>query len=240
MKITQLNKEDPRLWLVFLKFFVDSQPYDLSSFHSPHLKRKKIKDLFDFYMRTCVVYVAEEDSKIAAAVFLGKHPSYFDVEFVFGIRKNFSSSALIALLHDIFNKALETYNKNYIKSEIRRKHKVESFKKWIERYDKRAIIFNDHLNTVVWCKSNRMSAKFKVVGTNKTTDHLMGEEANLGIIRKNPHSLIKELLFKDGIYLLDEKSIDFLPDRVLIHGFLSDNKENVGKVALEFIPQNEK
>ena len=84
-----------------------------------------------------------------------------------------------------------------------------------------------------------MSAKFKVVGTNSATKHLMGQEACLGITRKNPHSSTKELLFEDEIYLLDEKTVDFLPDRVLIHGFLSDNKQNVGRVALEFIPQNE-
>ena len=33
-----------------------------------------------------------------------------------------------------------------------------------------------------------------------------------------------------------KKSVDFLVDRVLIHGYLSDDKENVGKIALEFQP----
>ena len=54
--------------------------------------------------------------------------------------------------------------------------------------------------------------------------------------RKVPRKIIRELFFDDKKYLLDEKSVDFLTDRVLIHGFLSDDKKNVGKIALEFQP----
>lgn len=240
MKITQLNGEDPRLWPHFWKFFIDSQPYDLSRFHSPHLKRKKIEELFSFYTKNCHVYEARKNSKLILITFLSEYANFLEVTFLFGLSKNARNSEIIVALHEILKIARGKYKKKYAKSDIRRKHKLGSFKKWIERYDKTAIIFNDGKNSILWCNINIMSAKFKVVGTNKTTKHLMGEEASLGMIRKNPHSLLKELLFEDGIYLLDEKSVDFLSDRVLIHGFLSDNKENVGKVALEFIPQHEK
>jgi|TARA_Y100000004_G_scaffold196797_1_gene268108 hypothetical protein len=240
VKITQLKQDDFKLWPYFIDFFIKSQPYDLTKLRSPHLKREKIRRTFEFYMKNCITYMAENDSKIAAAVFLDPSKSYFDVSFLFGIRENFSSSTLITTLHDIFDKAITTYNKNYIKSEIRRKYKVETYKKWIERYDKTAIIFNDPPNTVVWCKSNRMNAKFKVVGTNNTTEHLIEKKASLGKVypdKNNPPSRLRELIFEDGIYILDEKKVDFLADRVLIHGFLSDNQNNVGRVALEFIPQ---
>jgi hypothetical protein len=82
-----------------------------------------------------------------------------------------------------------------------------------------------------------MSVIFKVVGANKTTEHLMGKEALLGYTRKGPRHVVRELLFGDERYILDEKSVDFLPDCVLIHGLLSDDKENVGRVALKFEPQ---
>ena len=82
-----------------------------------------------------------------------------------------------------------------------------------------------------------MSVIFKVVAANKTTKHLMGKEALLGYTRKGPRHVIRELLFKNERYILDEKSVDFLSDRVLIHGLLSDDKENVGRIALEFKPQ---
>ena len=153
------------------------------------------------------------------------------------MRKNFTSPKLIQGPHQIFEIALQNHNKNYLKSEIRRNYKVGSYKKWIERYDKNAIIFNDKENTVVWCKSEKMSVIFKVVGANKTTEHLMGKEALLGYTRKGPRHVVRELFFGDERYILDEKSVDFLPDCVLIHGLLSDDKENVGRVALKFEPQ---
>ena len=55
----------------------------------------------------------------------------------------------------------------------------------------------------------------------------------------NGPTAIRELLFGEDTYLLDQKTVDFLPDCVLINGFLSDNKQNVGRVALKFIPQHE-
>ena len=237
MKITQLKESDPRIEKEFCNFFIKSTPYDLGHLRSPHLKRKKVERLLKFYLRTCLVYVAEEDSKIGVVAFLGEKPSYFDVNFIFGIRTNFTSSSLVAATRDIFDIALETHNKNYVKSEIRRKHKVETYKKWIERYDKRVIIFNDEKNSVVWCKSERMSVIFKVVAANKTTKHLVGKEAFLEYTRKGPRHVIRELLIENERYILDEKTVDFLPDRVLIHGLLSDDKENVGRIAFEFKPQ---
>ena len=170
-------------------------------------------------------------------VFLEEQEHCLDVNFLFGVRKNFTSPRLISAAHVIFEDALKKCNKNYLKSQIRRTFKGESYKKWIDRYDKNAIIFNDRENTVVWCKSEKMSVIFKVVGTNKTTEHLMGKEASLGYTRKGPRHVVRELFFEDQRYILDEKSIDFLPDCVLIHGLLSDDKENVGRVALEFKPQ---
>ena len=84
-----------------------------------------------------------------------------------------------------------------------------------------------------------MKVKFKVVGANAATEHLRDKE---GIIVKtyfNGPTAIREMIFGKETYLFDQKTVDFLPDCVLVNGFLSDNKENVGRVALKFIPQNE-
>tara|TARA_R100000152_G_C6780517_1_gene213417 strand:- start:336 stop:1061 length:726 start_codon:yes stop_codon:yes gene_type:complete len=241
VKITHLKDEDPRIWKEFWNFFQHSRPYDLGCIRSPHLKRKKIESLFDFYCDQCEVYFTEVNEKIQSVIFLTPYSSWLDVTFLFGVSRDFKGSDLIRGAHAIFDTALQDHNKNYLKSEIRRKHKVEAYIKWVERYDKRAIIFNDPPNTVVWCKSNRMNAKFKVVGTNQSTNHLIGKEASLTqSYQKKEHGLLRELMIEDKKYLLDEKSVDFLPSFVLIHGLLSDDKENVGRVALEFTPQNEK
>jgi|TARA_R100001129_G_scaffold11355_1_gene7456 hypothetical protein len=84
-----------------------------------------------------------------------------------------------------------------------------------------------------------MKVKFKVVGANPATEHLRDKEGLMVKTYMNGPTAIRELLFGDDTYLLDQKTVDFLPDCVLINGFLSDNKENVGRVALKFIPQHE-
>ena len=235
MKITHL-KSAKEAWPYFHSFCAKSKPYQFCELGSSTLRETKIKKTFDDFS-ACEIYSAEERGKIVGFVFLKKEKNCLDVNFIFGVRKNFTSPKLIEGAHKIFKIALRDHNKKYLKSEIRRNYKVESYKKWIERYDKNAIIFNDKENTVVWCKSEKMSVIFKVVGTNKTTEHLMGKEALLGHTRKGPRHVVREFLFEDERYILDEKSVDFLPDRVLIHGLLSDDKENVGRVALEFKPQ---
>ena len=238
MKITHL-KEPEDAWPYFYDFCIKSKPYDFCKLPSRHLREREIRRAFEDFS-SCEIYSSKENDKTVGFVFLCVEEDCLDVSFLFGVRKNFTSVKLINAAHAIFDTALRGHNKNYLKSQIRRTYKVESYKKWIERYDKRAIIFNDPQNTVVWCKSNRMSAKFKVVGTNKITEHLRDREAVLGMgCKQPPHTKLRELLFGEDVYLLDEKSVDFFPDRVLIHGILSDNKENVGRVALEFIPQNE-
>jgi len=235
MKITHL-KETDEVWPFFYDFCIKSKPYDFCSLPSRRLRDEKIKTSFEFY-RTRIVYKAESEGKVMGFVFLEEEESCLDVNFIFGVSKNFASIKLIKAAHAIFDDALQKFNKNYLKSEVRRKFKVNSFIKWVDRYDKTAIILTHGKKTIVWCNSNRMSVTFKVVGSNKTTEHLMGKEAEMGHTRKGPSTTLRELFFDDKKYLFDEKSVDFLPNCVLIHGFLSDDKENVGKIALQFQPK---
>jgi len=235
MKITHL-KETAEVWPYFYDFCVKSKPYDFCSLPSKRLRDIKIKNSFDFYANQ-IVYKAEYQSKVMGFVFLEEENYCLDVNFIFGVRKNFTSPKLIKAAHAIFDNALHKFNKNYLKSQVRRTFKVDSYIKWVDRYDKRAIILTDDKKTIVWCNSNRMSVTFKVVGSNKTTEHLIGKEAEMGHTRKGPSTTLRELFFDDKKYLFDEKSVDFLPNCVLIHGFLSDDKENVGKIALQFQPK---
>jgi hypothetical protein len=182
------------------------------------------------------VYTVEENSKLKLAAFISDNKSYLEVIFIFGVSKNFGSVEIVEASRNVLGYAMRSLGKNYVKSEIRRKHKVQSYKKWLERYDKKLIIFNDENNTVVWCNRNIMTIKFKVVGTNKTTDHLMGKDLLLCGTEKIKHGLLRKFSDGEDIYLLDEKGIDFLPNAVTIYGHLSDNKQNVGNISLEFIP----
>jgi hypothetical protein len=236
VKITHLKGYNKKLELEFYDFFLSSKPYDLDHIRSPHLRRQQRESLFATYCRTCEVYTAEEDSKFKGAAFFLDAGDYLDLTFIFGVSKNFGSLNLMATARSFLDYAMKTLGKNYVKSQIRRKYKVQSYKKWIERYDKKLIIFNDDNNTVVWCNRDIMTIKFKVVGTNKATAHLMGRELLLRGTKKIKHGLLREFSDGEDTYLLDEKGIDFLSKAVMIYGHLSDNKQNVGNISLKFIP----
>jgi len=236
VKITHLKGHNKKLEVEFYNFFLSSKPYDLAHIRSQHLRRQKIESLLSNYCRTCDVYTVEEDSKLKVAAFLLDEGDYLDLIFVFGVSKNFGSLQLMAATRGILDHAMYTLGKNYVKSEKRRKYKVQSYKKWIERYDKKIIIFNDDNNTVVWCNRDIMTIKFKVVGANKTTAHLMGKDLLLRGTKKIKHGMLREFSDGENTYLLDEKGIDFLSKAVIIYGHLSDNKQNVGNISLEFIP----
>ena len=84
-----------------------------------------------------------------------------------------------------------------------------------------------------------MKAKFKVVGANNLTKHLMNEEGSLIKTYNRNGATIREILFNNEIHFFDEKNVDFLPTAVVVWGWLSDNKSKVGRIALKFIPENE-
>ena len=236
MKITHLKGYSKKLESEFYDFFLRSKPYDLDHIKSNHLRREKIGALFLNYCNTCQIYIVEEDSKLKVAAFLSEIESYLEVTFIFMLNNNFGSVDLMTTARSVFDHAMKDLSKNYMKSEIRRKYKRDSFKKWIERYDKKVIIFNDDNNTVVWCNRDIMTIKFKVIGANKTTAHLMGKDLLLRGTKKIKHGLLREFSDGEDTYLLDEKGIDFLSKAVIIYGHLSDNKQNVGNISLEFIP----
>ena len=85
------------------------------------------------------VVVPEIDLQKTTAFFLDAG-DYLDLAFIFGVSKDFGRLDLMATARGFLDHAMYTLGKNYVKSEIRRKYKVQSYKKWIERYDKKVII----------------------------------------------------------------------------------------------------
>ena len=73
-------------------------------------------------------------------------------------------------------------------------------------------------------------------GWNEARISLMGKDLLLRGTKKIKHGLLREFSDGEDTYLLDEKGIDFLSKAVIIYGHLSDNKQNVGNISLEFIP----
>jgi len=234
VKITQV-KDNGEVWSYFYEFCIKSKPYEFCSIKSKTLRDKKIKDIFTEF-GSYRIYKAQENNTLVGFCFIKEEKTCLDVAFIFGIWRSVRSSKLIEATHKIFKQALTDCNKNYLKSEIRRTYKVNPYKKWIEKYDNTAIIFNDDKNTVVWCNKNIMTVKFKVVGTNKVTEYLLGKELLLGETLKVRHGLMRKFHDSEKTYLLDEKGVDFMSECVLLHGLITDNEKDVGNVSLQFIP----
>ena len=239
MKITQLTRDTETIWQDFLSFCIKSKPYDYHHMGSPRLKQAKIRKNFDDLVSSCQIFIATNNKKKVVVAFLKPYNTFIDVEFIFGFRENFNSKVLIEGVHEIFSQASILNNKKYFKSEIRRKFKVKSYKKWIDRYDNKAIIFNDDNNTIIWCNLDKMKIKFKVVAANSSLDSLVGEVGYLGkTYEYEPHSrVIREIFFGEDKHLLDEKSIEFTSEHVFVNGFLSNEKDKVGRISLRFEPQ---
>lgn len=234
MKITQV-KDPAEVWPYFYEFCVKSKPYDFCSLKSRTLRDSRIKSVFQEFSTYKVYKVEKEDGPFLFA-FVKNEDVCLDLAFIFGISAKASSSKIGSTAPILLEKAVEDSDKFYCKSEIRRIFKVGHFKKWIEKYYKNAMILNDENNTVIFCNKNIMTVKFKVVGTNKTTDHLLGKEAFLKNTRRVKHGLMREIAIDEKIYLLDEKGVDFLSESVLLNGLISDNENNVGNISLQFIP----
>jgi len=239
VKITQLTRDTETIWEDFLSFCIKSKPYDYHQIASLRLKQAKIRKNFEDLVSSCQVFVATNNKKKVVIAFLRPYDIFIDVEFIFGFRENFNSKVLIQAVHEIFSQASILNNKKYFKSQIRRKFKVKSYKKWIDRYDNKAIIFNDDDNTIIWCNLDKMKIKFKVVGANSALESLVGEVGHLGkTYEYEPHSrIIREIFFGGDKHLLDEKSIEFTSEHAFVHGFLSNEKDKVGRVTLRFEPQ---
>lgn len=234
MKITQV-KDPAEVWPYFYEFCIKSKPYDFCSLKSKSLRDNRIRNIFEEFS-SYRVYKAEKKDGPFLFSFVKEKEVYLDLAFIFGISAKASSFEIASTASLLFKKVLEDSNKSYFKGEIRRIFKVGSFKKWIEKYCKNAIILNDEDNTVIFCNKNIMTIKFKVVGTNKATEHLVGKDAFLRSTRKVKHGLLREIAIDEEIYLLDEKGVDFLSESVLLNGLISDNKNNVGNISLQFIP----
>ena len=84
-----------------------------------------------------------------------------------------------------------------------------------------------------------MKANFKVVGANKTTQHLMNKQGLMTKSYQQDGTILREIVFDNKIHLFDEKNVDFLSHSVVTCGWLSDETSKVGRIALKFIPENE-
>jgi len=230
MIIKQLiNKEEA--WPDFLDFCLRSKPYKAFCSGSRNMRVNAVKRYFDAFCADCDVY-----SCGAGYVFSKEEQYYNHIEFLFG-QPFYSSHKKVEAFHKIMDH-IYSINKKYFKSEIRRTFKVNFYKKWIDRYDKRAIILNNKDETVLWYNQEKMNKTLKVVGTNDVSSHLQDKTATYEIISVEAGSnpCVSQLIIDDKAYLFDGKRVTLHEDHCLIEGMISDDSSFVASIALEFQP----
>lgn len=80
------------------------------------------------------------------------------------------------------------------------------------------------------------SCKLKIIGTNSTTKHLDGLFVKVGDFTFNQKPQVLPLEIDNKIHLFDLKTITFCINGVLLSGFISDEKNNVGRISLKYLP----
>jgi hypothetical protein len=133
---------------------------------------------------------------------------------------------------------IRNINGKYFASEIRRTFKVDFYKKWIDRYDKRAIILNNKDQTVLWYNTEKMKKQLKVVGTNDLSKHLQDKIVDYDIINveSGKNVCVTQISIDEQKYLFDGKRVSLREGKCLIEGMISDDKTFVANITLEFKP----
>lgn len=223
-------KNSNLIWPHFLNFCRKSKPYPAFQAKGLILQEKVIKLYFNSFWRDCTVYQLSDGDRIIAFVFLSEKEYYFHVEFLFGLTKNSKPTEMVLGLHQLIDSLPK-----YFVSEIRRIEKVESYKKWIDRFDKRCIILSNDNETVFWSKMN----KLEVIGTNPATEQLKGKKfsfrKSLNFDRNNSMNILED--DEENMYYLHVNNVSFQEDFLMINGFFADeDKTFAGYISFKFKP----
>jgi len=230
MKITQIQDKE-EVWEDFYIFCRKSKPYRKMQVGSNNMQKRFIREYFDMFSLGCDVYLASEESKIGY-VFINEEERFNHVAFLFGMGGS-KFTKMIKGFHEILD---HINSPKYFKSEIRRSFKTDIYKRWIDKYDKRAIILSDEDQTVLWYNSDKMIGQLKVVASNEIANHLVGKTAEYnGFVFKKDTTVTSVLIDKKK-YLLDIKDVEFLRDSVVINTLISNDEDFVGRVSLLFKP----
>ena len=231
MIIKQLiHKEEA--WDDFLDFCLRSKPYKVFCSGSRTMRVAAAKRYFKEFCSDCEIYYCND----ICYVFLKEYEAYNHIQFLFSNKRG-SNSTKIKAFHAILDHVRQK-NGKYFKSEIRRTFKVDFYKKWIDRYDKRAIILNNKDQTVLWYNTEKMKKQLKVVGTNDLSKHLQDKIVDYDIINveSGKNVCVTQISIDEQKYLFDGKRVSLREGKCLIEGMISDDKTFVANITLEFKP----
>lgn len=235
MIIKQLiNKEEA--WDDFIRFCQKSKPFKAFCSGSRIMRERSIKKYFDNFWGDCDVYVSQLNNQNIVYIFNKECDNFNLIQFIFSTKPRYVKKTFEGV-YSIMDH-IRSHNHKYFASAIRRTFKSDSYKKWVDRYDKRAIIFNDKDETVLWYNKEKMKNELKVVGTNSTSSHLQDKIVEYDIINVESglNACVTQITIDEQKYLLDAKRISLREGSCLIEGMISDDKTFVANITLEFKP----
>lgn len=149
LEIKQIKQIDSELNEKIQEFFKRSKPSEFCQLKIPSLRTTKIKEYLQYLYGCPYIYIAYENKKFVGMCFFTPKNDYLYLDFSFG---DFScgSNKLINALHSILKEVSKECGIYEIRGEIRRKFKVNTYLKWIKRYDKKCKIIKGDLTTIVW------------------------------------------------------------------------------------------
>jgi transcription elongation factor Elf1 len=231
MIIKQLiNKGD--IWEDFLNFCLRSKPYLDFCCGSRIMRINAARRIFNSFCESSDVYACDDTSYI----FNIELADYNCIQFAFTNHSK-SNSQKVKAFHGIMDH-IRNINGKYFVSENRRTFKVDFYKKWLDRYDKRVIIVNNKDESILWYNKEKMEKTLKVVGTNDVSQHLQDKIVKYDIINVESgiNACVTQISIDDEKYLFDCKRISLREDKALIQGMISDDKTFVANIVLEFNP----
>ena len=235
MIIKQLiDKEE--VWGDFHKFCEKSKPFKVFCLGSRIMRQRSIKKYFDNFWRECNVYVAKLNNENILYIFNKECDNFNLIEFIFSTKPRNTKKTFEAA-YSIMD-FVRSDNHKYFTSAIRRTFKSDSYKKWVDRYDKRAIILNNKDQTVLWYNTEKMKKQLKVVGTNDLSKHLQDKIVDYDIIsvESGKNVCVTQISIDEQKYLFDGKRVSLREGKCLIEGMISDDKTFVANITLEFKP----
>lgn len=147
MQFQRINKPNPDIQKMFVEFCLMSKPYDFCHMPSRILSLNKIKEYMMFLFDTCEIYLGTLDRQIKLFVAVCKNNQNVAIEFIFGTPFGFMKNLKqFRKFYSNVNKEIRTFS-----AQIKRKHKLKSFLKFIEAKDSEMKIFLDKQEiAVLW------------------------------------------------------------------------------------------
>ena len=84
---------------------------------------------------------------------------------------------------------------------------------------------------------NKKEKKFLVVGTNSIVSDLQDKSLFLDCFDFSPKETLVRVEFDEKTYIFDLRSIVFNEHGFFLKGFISDEKKNVGRVVMKYLPE---